>query len=293
MVYKYEKKFTKEEHSGLMYTYEFERDKSNNFIISIDDRLSPNKHFHNCMEIIYIIDGEATAHIDGEMYELSSGQMCVVSCFSTHYYEQKRAGQYGVCLIPIRFFRESASIFNSKSFIHPIINDIGSKPLLHVFHMALNLSCDRDIFGVEQKKYTEKYIETQLYYLSSYVINFCIDQCGLHERHRISSLAADAVRLIESDFKKNLTVSSISRALGCYQKNLSYHFRKTMNMSLTNYIDRTRVIEAARLLRSNPQMTIEAVMLESGFKSSRSFLRHFKNVFNCTPTEYRSEQKKF
>lgn len=47
----------------------------------------------------------------------------------------------------------------------------------------------------------------------------------------------------------------------------------------------------ARLLNTNPQMTVEAVMLESGFKSSRSFLRHFKNVYGCTPTEYKSRPK--
>lgn len=62
-----------------------------------------------------------------------------------------------------------------------------------------------------------------------------------------------------------------------------------MNMSILNYIDRTRVLEAARLLSTNPQMTVEAVMLESGFKSSRSFLRHFKSIYGCTPTEYRSK----
>ena len=64
-----------------------------------------------------------------------------------------------------------------------------------------------------------------------------------------------------------------------------------MNISIIDYIARTRVFEAAHLLNSNPNMTVEAVMLESGFQSSRSFLRHFKDYFNCTPTEYRKREK--
>ena len=274
-----------------MYTYEFERDKNNDFIISIDDDLSFNKHFHNCMEFIYVIDGEADVHIDDESYQLSPGKMCAVSCFSAHYYEQKRQGQYLVCLIPVRYFRESSKIFNSQSFVHPILDDTGTKPFLSVFRMMKNLIDGYDVFGEKKDDISEKYLEIQLCSLSSYLINLCIHQCGMHERHRISSIAADAVRLIESDFKKDLSVASIAKSLGCYQKILSYHFKKTMNMSITNYIDRTRVIEATRLLRAHPEMTVEAVMMESGFKSSRSFLRHFKNVFNCTPTEYKMNQK--
>lgn len=273
-----------------MYTYEYERDRNNAFIISVDPSISMNKHFHNCMEAIYVIDGAAKAHIDGEIYDLTSGQMCMVAGFSTHYYEQERCGQYIVCLIPTRYFRELSSIFNAKSFNHPIITDVGKKPLLNIFRMMENIVENRDIFGEKTVDPAQSYQETQLYYLSSFLINLCINRCGVRERHRISSLAAEAVRLIESDFKENLTVTSISRKLGCYQKYLSYHFKRTMNMSIINYIDRTRVMEAARLLRSNPQMTVETVMIESGFRSSRSFLRHFKKIFNCTPTEYKYKQ---
>lgn len=273
-----------------MYAYEFDRDRNNEFLISIDAGLSVKKHFHNCMEFVYVMDGGTLVHIDGEQFKLSPGEMCAVSCFSTHYYEQTQTGQYIVCLIPHRFFRDYISIFNSKSFQKPIIADICEKPLLNIFRMAFHLSFDHNIFGEDQTVFTMKAMETQLYYLSSYLINLCIRYCGLHERHRISSLAADAVRIIENNFKEDLTVKTISQKLGCYQKNLSYHFKTTMNMTIINYLNRTRVMEAARLLRLYPQMTVEAVMMESGFKSNRNFLRHFKNVFHCTPTEYKNQQ---
>lgn len=244
------------------------------------------------MEFIYVIEsGNAVAHIDGEIFPLSSGQVCAVSCFSTHYYEQDRSGKYIVCLIPRRYFRELESLFNVNSFHNPIINDVGEKPLLSLFQILKNLANERDIFGVPIEHPTDSYMETQLHLLASYLINLCIQHCGLHERHRISSLVADAVRVIENDFKGDITTETICKKLGCYQKNLSYHFKKTMNMSILNYIERTRVLEAARLLNTNPQMTVEAVMLESGFKSSRSFLRHFKSIYGCTPTEYRHKMK--
>lgn len=275
-----------------MYIYEYDRDRNNVFLVADEERIGEKKHFHNCMEFIYVIEsGNAVVHIDGEIFPLSSGQVCAVSCFSTHYYEQDRSGKYIVCLIPRRYFRELESLFNVNSFHNPIINDVGEKPLLSLFQILKNLANERDIFGVPIEHPTDSYMETQLHLLASYLINLCIQHCGLHERHRISSLVADAVRVIENDFKGDITTETICKKLGCYQKNLSYHFKKTMNMSILNYIERTRVLEAARLLNTNPQMTVEAVMLESGFKSSRSFLRHFKSIYGCTPTEYRHKMK--
>ena len=161
---------------------------------------------------------------------------------------------------------------------------------MNILRIMENIINDRNVFGEPMSNVTERYRETQLYFLSSYLVNLLINHCGLHERHRISSLVADAVRIIENNFKGNLTTADICKKTGCYQKNLSHHFKKTMNMSIINYIERTRALEAARLLNTNPKMTVETVMLESGFKSNRSFLRHFKNIYGCTPTEYKNRQ---
>ncbi len=274
-----------------MYNYEHERDKNNVFLANYEKALGVKKHFHNCMEFVYVIDGEAIAHIDDAEYRLTSGAMCAVSCFSPHYYETLKDGTYLVVLIPHRYFRDYDSAFNAKTFTHPIIADNEAKCLLNILQMAVNLCAGQNVLGETSDKLTDEFKASQLHFISSLLINICIGQCGLSERHRISSLVADAVNIIENDFKKDISVASICQKLGCYQKKLSSNFEKTMNMSVLNYIERTRVLEAARLLSNCPNMTVETVMLESGFNSSRSFLRHFRSVFGCTPTEYKSKNK--
>lgn len=88
-----------------MYTYEYDRDRNNVFLVADEATVGVKKHFHNCMEFIYVLEsGDAVAHIDGEVYRLASGQVCAVSCFSTHYYEQSRPGKYIVCLVPAVIF---------------------------------------------------------------------------------------------------------------------------------------------------------------------------------------------
>ena len=149
----------------IMYIYEYDRDRNNIFYIAVETRVGVRMHFHNCMELIYVLDGEAVAHIDDVTYPLTSGQLCAVSCFSTHYYENLRDGQYMVCLVPRRYFRDYESIFNVNSFRTPIVDDIGDKPFLNILRIMENIINDRNVFGEPMSNVTERYRETQLYFL--------------------------------------------------------------------------------------------------------------------------------
>ena len=270
-----------------MCNYEFFRDKVNRVVIELRDFLGDEEHFHNCVEFIYAISGEAIAHIDGREYRFSSGQVCVVSSFSTHYYEKITDGEFMVCLIPRRYYRENDHIFNNSGFKNPIITDAGNKPLLNLIYQAKNIAKSKDIWGTPENYNANDYTELQLYHLCTYLINIFIHHCGLYECEHISSLVADAIGLIETHFKEKLNVFTLSTMLNCKQQDLSSGFRKTLGMSVLDYIERARMNEAARLLLQYPNMTNEKIMTNSGYQNSRSFLRHFKSTYQCTPAEYK------
>lgn len=273
-----------------MYTYDCNQDKNNAFSIAVDSVIGGEKHFHNCLEIVYVLNGELDAHIDGEVYHLTSGQLCAVSCFSTHFYENCKEGQYYLCLIPCRYFREFESIFNANSFCNPIVTDAGEKPFLFVLRSMFYLLNGADVFGNPIGQNRENYRESQLHFLSAYLVNLLICHCDVRLRHRTSSVVAEAVQVIEHNYKSELSTEKVCQMVGCHQKILAHQFIQTMNMSIKDYIDRMRTLEAARLLVTSPQMTLEAIVMESGFNCVRSFLRHFKKYYGCSPTEYRNRK---
>lgn len=275
-----------------MYRFEFFRDRQNMICLEEREELAKEKHFHNCIEFIYAIDGEACAHVDGTEYRFSSGQICAVSCFATHDYEIVRNGRFLVCLIPRRYFREHDHIFNNRSFQRPIVSDGASQPLRAIFDQIRCIAYDRNIWGEPLDKVDPDYQEQQLYHLCNYLVNLFIDHCGLYERKRISSLVADAVGIIETHFKEPINVATICTMLNCSQKDLSFNFKKTMNLTILEYIQRTRLLEATRLLRQHPNLTNDMIMLEAGYQSTRTFLRHFEASYHCTPAEYKKKNTK-
>jgi len=63
--------------------------------------------------------------------------------------------------------------------------------------------------------------------------------------------------------------------------------RTATGMSLLEYIHTLRLDYARELLRDRPEATIEQVAEESGFNTSRTFYRQFREHYGITPAEYR------
>lgn len=57
--------------------------------------------------------------------------------------------------------------------------------------------------------------------------------------------------------------------------------------TLMEYIRFIQLDEAKQMLETHPELTIETISGECGFKSSRTFYRHFREQYNISPTEYR------
>ena len=191
------------------------------------------------------------------------------------------------CFLTVRI----RTIFSNdgNSFQNPIVTDSAPSPLFHIFQQIQNITHNRDIWENPVRFISTDSKDSQLCHLSSYLVQTFIDQCGLYERKRISALVADAVGVIETHFKEYINVSVICQMLNCSSQDLSANFKKTLDMSILEYIERTRLIEAVRLLQQYPNLTNEQIMQESGYRSPRTFLRHFRDTYHCTPAEYKAK----
>lgn len=67
---------------------------------------------------------------------------------------------------------------------------------------------------------------------------------------------------------------------------LSAFFRENLNMSLQDYVRRTRLERAVRLM-GDPGVTLTEICEESGFSSTRYLNRAFEETFGCTAAAYR------
>ena len=86
----------------------------------------------------------------------------------------------------------------------------------------------------------------------------------------------------------NASLVSLSTYTNIPVHHLSYYFNSMLKVKYTDWRNTLRIEYAKAKIDSgsNKTITLEALSLESGFSSQSTFIRSFKNVFNCTPSDY-------
>ena len=92
---------------------------------------------------------------------------------------------------------------------------------------------------------------------------------------------------IDEHFMEDLTLEMAADLAGFSKYHFSRLFRQYTDSSFYKYLNQKR-IDYARTLLADPSLTVIEVALQSGFQSLSAFLRMFKQMNGCTPTEFRS-----
>jgi len=99
-------------------------------------------------------------------------------------------------------------------------------------------------------------------------------------------LIENAKHIYDTSFDdRNKLIDEIKK-LGVSQNRLIHLFRKQLNMTPVEYINKLRVNRASELLKDT-DMTILSIALHCGFGSLSSFYEIFKKQVGTTPREYR------
>ena len=86
---------------------------------------------------------------------------------------------------------------------------------------------------------------------------------------------------------EDLTLDYIADLSGFSKFHFSRLFKQFTNMSYYKYLNKKRIEYAEKLL-VNKELTITEVALQCGFSSLSAFIRMFKIVKECTPTEFKT-----
>ena len=109
----------------------------------------------------------------------------------------------------------------------------------------------------------------------------------------ISNLAESLRKLMEEEkiwLHSDLTIDAIAKSLNTNSTYIYRCLHDELGTSFYEYINGRR-IDHAKTLLSGTDEKIESIAIQSGFNSSRAFLRVFKQITGKTPTSWRSGKK--
>lgn len=101
-----------------------------------------------------------------------------------------------------------------------------------------------------------------------------LDSCP---NRSLSKSLCDALAIIESDFKSNISVAELAERVHVSQSKLFNMFKTELNQTPINYRNELRISKAVRLLEST-DMTVSEVAEAVGFKTQSHFRKLFKKL---------------
>ena len=100
-----------------------------------------------------------------------------------------------------------------------------------------------------------------------------------------------ALSYLEDNLTEKITTEDVAKACYCSKSTLEKLFRCISHMSVHDYIIRRRMMKAAKMLFSHREINILDVAVLYGYTSNEAFTRAFKQVWNCTPSEFRTNTR--
>jgi AraC-like DNA-binding protein len=107
------------------------------------------------------------------------------------------------------------------------------------------------------------------------------------ESHRDKERSALITYLATEYHNPELDLEKVSLAVGINKSKINETLKQELGMTFVSYLNKLRLTEAARLLRTNQELSISEAAFTVGYNNPSYFNRLFKNEYGCTPKEFR------
>lgn len=246
-------------------------------------------HWHDKIEIIFILEGSVNVNIGKETYLLQENDLVLINTNELH--STRRTKDENVLLavqIDLEFYKHCFPKFKNMRFDCKCFSqegDIRGKFDI-IRHYIANITW---CLNKKNKGY-ELIIGSYLYLLGEYLINNFHYDVSEDKSQEITDKDLTRIKNIidyaNENMGRNVTLKEIAE-----KQHLNYHFlshfiKDKIGMSFQDYINSIRLNKAVSMIE-NSDDTITNIAYVSGFPSTNSFNRLFKIEYNCSPTEYR------
>ncbi|PUZ22052.1 AraC-type DNA-binding protein [Chitinophaga costaii] len=103
---------------------------------------------------------------------------------------------------------------------------------------------------------------------------------------------AQVIHYIRENLDSSLTIDSLSQQASMSNTSLFRAFKRELNISPIDFINKARVEKAKKIIRNNPDVRMAEIGYAVGFSNPNYFTRIFKQYANLSPTAYKKENTK-
>ena len=227
-------------------------------------------HVNLDMEIVLVREGELFMCILGEEYLIRAGEGIFVLPFEPHDFRTREHSQTLVYTFPQTLIAVTGRFLALHT---PLTRIFAVPPTLAAYLWAAAPAADRGnaVDGMEEAGMVAP--------LLSLLCRTCVFTDAPRKEN---DLFLEALAYIDRHYADDLSLRTLSRALGVTDKKLSRVFYREAGIPFLEYVTLRRLSAAKGLLAAGGR-TVAQVAYEAGFASIRTFNRAFQRYNGMTP----------
>ena len=249
-------------------------------------------HWHDEMEIIYVLSGSMIVGIQSEEFRLSAGETALVQPQFIH--SIKQDGENSAVYFNILFrlsMLDSGDICTDK-YLYPIYK--GERVIPKYLKKDDTLSISISPYIKRLAEIAKSKVEDHELLIKSYLLVIMHYLCGSaqpessdhqHTRELYDKLKK-ALDHIRSNYSEEISVGMAAALCNFSASHFSKMFRQLTGISFTKYLINYRLESAAKKLRDDSAV-ISDTAFSCGFNNLSYFTRAFKEQYGMTPHEFK------
>ena len=284
-----------------------------NDLLSLEEPIYLNKsceqsethlHTHDFIEIAYVVSGYGTHCIAENEYSVSKGDLFIINYDIPHEFRSLEDTSKPKLWVYNCIFRPEFldyNLVNCKNFYNITQHFL----FRSVFHEESNFNNDIKLLHRESQTIEELYEKMYMEYklkedgyieiLRAYVIELIITIFRLYSKNNVlleklqthrQEILNKVIRYMRENYSKELKLEDLSTIAFLSPNYFSRLFKESTAMTVSEYMQKLRVEEACRLLKTTDMKVID-IAYEVGYTDIKYFNKIFKNKNGETPRDYR------
>ena len=263
-----------------------------NVIITDIEQFPP--HWHEAIEIIYVLGEKLSVGINNKVYSLFPGDILFIGMGDVHYFIPEGINSKRLIVqFEISVLDSFYNLLMDMKFTTPHINKntlFKTKTDLY-YNITMHLELIKQEY-LNHSKFSPLVIKARLYDILSIILKDLPMESysqveKLKQLKKLERLEK-VYEYVENNYKEQITLEEISNIANFSLYHFTRFFKEATGITFKEYLNSYKISKAYSLL-INSSNTISEIAYECGFESIKTFNRLFKLYNGCSPTQLKKQ----
>lgn len=247
-------------------------------------------HYHQYMELIYVLSGSITAYIDDKSYRIPENSLLMVFPNEPHTYSSDTDNRY----IVIKFFTDilhtrEQSVNEFEYIFNLSAHNNRHTRVIRGTDEIRNLLVDSYDKFAESQYTSELYIRSNIIRVCAHILDFWKEKGEIIPiKHTVTADNIAIIKKLTEQIRENSTVKTHQAAKMCGMSDghFSRIFKSVTGATFTQYIKSVKIDRAERLLKCS-DMSVTEIAQSLEYATTSHFIEDFRKEKGISPKQYR------